>query len=223
MRRRRRGAPLGGPIHVDPNYPPNGTGHNYYDLRTQGTNLKSYAAFGEVYYDFTPQLKLTLGGRYTVDQLASISTRSPCCRRRRTTDRPSRTLVPDLAVSAGRARRLPERRSRVAHPGGRRLPGRFLHDLDAACLITERVTYREFTGRANLTWTPTLSFTDKTLFYAQYSRGYKGGGFNTACQARSAAPAAAPRRAAIRSATIRSSSTPTKSAPRIRCSAARPS
>ena len=53
----------------------------------------------------------------------------------------------------------------------------------SACLVPERVTYREFTGRANLTWTPTLSFTDKTLVYAQYARGYKGGGFNTACQA----------------------------------------
>ena len=34
-----------------------------------------------------------------------------------------------------------------------------------------------------MTWTPTLSFTDKTLIYAQYARGYKGGGFNTSCQA----------------------------------------
>ncbi|HEY2483474.1 MAG TPA: TonB-dependent receptor, partial [Caulobacteraceae bacterium] len=34
----------------------------------------------------------------------------------------------------------------------------------------------------NLDWTPTLNFTDKTLVYLSYSRGYKGGGFNTPCQ-----------------------------------------
>ena len=29
----------------------------------------------------------------------------------------------------------------------------------------------------------TVPFTDKTLVYLTYSRGYKGGGFNTPCQA----------------------------------------
>ena len=38
------------------------------------------------------------------------------------------------------------------------------------------------TGRVNLEWTPHLSFTDQTLLYATYSRGYKSGGFNTPCQ-----------------------------------------
>ncbi len=36
----------------------------------------------------------------------------------------------------------------------------------------------ELTGRANATWTPTLDFTDQSLFYASYARGYKGGGAN---------------------------------------------
>jgi outer membrane receptor protein involved in Fe transport len=38
--------------------------------------------------------------------------------------------------------------------------------------------WREFTGRANVTWTPKLDFTDQSLFYASYARGYKGGGAN---------------------------------------------
>ena len=59
----------GGVVHLDPNYPPDGSGHNYYDSRTAGTSLKSYAGFAEVSYDITPTLKLILGGRYTVDQL----------------------------------------------------------------------------------------------------------------------------------------------------------
>ena len=36
----------------------------------------------------------------------------------------------------------------------------------------------EFTGRLGLDWKPELSFTDQTLLYAFYSRGYKGGGAN---------------------------------------------
>ncbi|HVZ19203.1 MAG TPA: TonB-dependent receptor, partial [Terriglobales bacterium] len=38
--------------------------------------------------------------------------------------------------------------------------------------------WKEFTGRANVTWTPKLDFTDQSLFYASYARGYKGGGAN---------------------------------------------
>jgi outer membrane receptor protein involved in Fe transport len=36
----------------------------------------------------------------------------------------------------------------------------------------------EFTGRLNAQWTPKIEFTDQSMFYASYSRGYKGGGAN---------------------------------------------
>jgi outer membrane receptor protein involved in Fe transport len=36
----------------------------------------------------------------------------------------------------------------------------------------------EFTGRLGVDWKPDLSFTDQTMLYAFYSRGYKGGGAN---------------------------------------------
>jgi iron complex outermembrane receptor protein len=36
----------------------------------------------------------------------------------------------------------------------------------------------EFTGRLGVDWKPQLSFTDETMLYAFYSRGYKGGGAN---------------------------------------------
>lgn len=39
-------------------------------------------------------------------------------------------------------------------------------------------TWKEPTGRLNIEWRPDLPFTDSTMFYALYSRGYKGGGFN---------------------------------------------
>ena len=34
------------------------------------------------------------------------------------------------------------------------------------------------TGRGVVTWTPDLDFTDQTMVYASYSRGYKAGGAN---------------------------------------------
>ncbi|MGB7411115.1 MAG: TonB-dependent receptor [Sphingopyxis granuli] len=39
-------------------------------------------------------------------------------------------------------------------------------------------TWREWTGRIGLDWKPELGFTDDTMLYAFYSRGYKGGGAN---------------------------------------------
>ena len=41
-----------------------------------------------------------------------------------------------------------------------------------------RQEWREVTGRLGVDWKPQLSFTDETMLYAFYSRGYKGGGAN---------------------------------------------
>jgi outer membrane receptor protein involved in Fe transport len=38
--------------------------------------------------------------------------------------------------------------------------------------------WKKFTGRAAVDWSPRLDFTDQTLLYASYSRGYKAGGAN---------------------------------------------
>jgi iron complex outermembrane recepter protein len=38
--------------------------------------------------------------------------------------------------------------------------------------------WAELTGRAAVNWTPKLDFTDQTLFYGSYARGYKAGGAN---------------------------------------------
>jgi outer membrane receptor protein involved in Fe transport len=39
-------------------------------------------------------------------------------------------------------------------------------------------SWSEFTGRGVINWTPKLDFTDQTLVYGSYSRGYKAGGAN---------------------------------------------
>lgn len=48
--------------------------------------------------------------------------------------------------------------------------------IPSAGVLTQR--WQELTGRAVATWTPKLDFTDDSLFYASYSRGYKAGGAN---------------------------------------------
>ncbi|MEO8813433.1 MAG: TonB-dependent receptor, partial [Caulobacteraceae bacterium] len=107
---------------------------------------------------------LTLGGRYTTDALYNISY-------------PIELLS---AAPNNAAKQYVDPTSGLPAVGG--FPSTICNTSKSACLVPQHVTYREFTGRANLDFTPTLSFTDKTLFYATYSRGYKGGGFNTPCQ-----------------------------------------
>jgi outer membrane receptor protein involved in Fe transport len=43
---------------------------------------------------------------------------------------------------------------------------------------TQNANFGELTGRVNVDWRPKLDFTNETLLYASYSRGYKAGGFN---------------------------------------------
>lgn len=63
-------------VYVDPN--PigslNNQGHNYF-LSQNGVKIRSWAAFGELYWNLTSDLKLTLGARYTNDK--KVSTQIP--------------------------------------------------------------------------------------------------------------------------------------------------
>jgi outer membrane receptor protein involved in Fe transport len=151
-----------GPIFLSGEKVPNGQGHQYYDARSGGGFLKTYAINGEVYWQITHDLRLTLGGRYNVDQLYNNSF-------------PIELYVPTpngQTPTAGAD-------GTVAYPG---FPPTVCTNSLTECVFPQKVTYRKFTGRANLDWTPHLSFTDSTLFYVSYARGYKGGGFNTPCQ-----------------------------------------
>jgi iron complex outermembrane recepter protein len=119
--------------YVDPNPLSriDGQGHNYF--RSQNPyRLHSWAGFGELYYQVTPDVKLTGGLRWTDDQK-------------------SFTEIPSWALIVGKG------------------------FITTGILDQE---WREWTGRFNATWTPKLDFTDQSLFYGSYSRGYKGGGAN---------------------------------------------
>jgi outer membrane receptor protein involved in Fe transport len=123
----------GGCSYVDPN--PlgqiDGEGHNYF--RSQNPySLNSWAGFGEVYYQVTPDLKLTGGLRWTDDMKHFVE-------------------IPSWVAFAGKG-----------------YPIEGVLDQE----------WKEWTGRFVANWTPKLDFTDQSLFYGSYSRGYKGGGAN---------------------------------------------
>lgn len=64
---------LGGAgIYIDPSFPPDGTGHNYYN-NSNPYNLTASALFGEVYYDVSDTVKATVGLRYTNDEKEQVS------------------------------------------------------------------------------------------------------------------------------------------------------
>jgi len=136
-------------VYVDPNGIGNlnNQGHNYF-LSQNGIRIKSYAGFGELYWNLASNLKLTAGLRYTRDEKVS-------------TQIPSQLLLGGGTQSA----------SPGANTGGRVNSGYpALPDIEQE--------WSEFTGRLVLDWKPNVSFTDDTLIYASASRGYKGGGAN---------------------------------------------
>jgi outer membrane receptor protein involved in Fe transport len=139
--------------------------HNVGDLNT----LTSKAVFGEVYYDAIPDtLKLTGGLRWTVDekfQRGRIELYSGLV--------PIGTTDEKAAMAA----------LAVINPN----TGQCVQDFDASapgCNVWQlnSVKYSKLTGRLVADWTPKLDFTDATLIYASYARGYKAGGFNPGIQ-----------------------------------------
>ena len=94
--------------------------------------MNSWAGFGELYYQVAPDVKLTGGLRYTIDDKEF-------------------TEFPSWA-------------------------GLAFKGIPSAGVLKQN--WEELTGRFVATWTPKLDFTDQSLFYASYSRGYKAGGAN---------------------------------------------
>ncbi len=128
--------------YIDPNpiESINGEGHNYFRSKNP-YKLKSWAAFGEGYWQVREDLKITAGLRFNDDRKTFIPV-------------PSQILLARGPFAGGAVNRgYPEREPIKQHWG-------------------------EWTGRLGVDWKPELSFTDETMLYAFYSRGYKGGGAN---------------------------------------------
>jgi outer membrane receptor protein involved in Fe transport len=131
--------------------------------------LESKALFGELYWQVAPEVKLTGGLRYTDDK-------------KRFTPIPSETLLsnPDYLLQKFGVdyTTLPASFQVLYGQPGDGYPA--LPDINQQ--------WREVTGRFNAQYTPKLDFTDQTMLYASYSRGYKGGGANPPGIGRNAAP-----------------------------------
>ncbi len=151
------GAFFGGLVPIDPgtNGIPafggglEGDGGNYFRSLSPYT-LDSYALFGETYYDFTDDLKFTLGLRYT-------------------SDKKEQEVIPTFLFTPA-----------AAIPGGDPLQPRPIAGAsnDDGGDGTINANFEETTGRVGFDWSPDLGFSEDTLIYAFYSRGYKGGGIN---------------------------------------------
>jgi outer membrane receptor protein involved in Fe transport len=139
--------------------------------------LQSTAVFGEAYYDVIPDtLKLTAGLRYTED----------------TKSEANRILFESVPAPIGST----GIDGSINSANSFNLVGlECIYDADPTrpgCQNYENqsVTFRKVTGRFVADWTPKLDFTDATLVYASYARGYKAGGFNPGIQAGLTVPVA---------------------------------
>ena len=161
------GAPGRLPFYIDPGFPPSGAaGHNYYDNGADNY-ISSNAVFGELYWRPTDSLRVTGGLRFTRDHKESDP--DPVTLFAQPTQvapPPGSGLIPNPVFNGGRG-----------------------HPLAPVLTLTEKAT----TGRVNVEWTPHLDFTDSTMLYASYSRGYKAGGFNTPCDVQSPGCGSVPR------------------------------
>ncbi len=111
-------------------------------------SLDSFAIFGEGYYDITDDLQLTVGLRYTSDD--KEVRRVPTFLTETVIDIPDPLALAPIAGNSN----------------------------DDAGDGTYNATFEETTGRIGIDWSPDLSWSEDSLFYAFYSRGYKGGGIN---------------------------------------------
>jgi len=154
------GVIFGGPVPLDSGSTGNlglfngsmtGDGGNYY-RNFSNYSLDSTAMFGEAYFDATDNLKFTLGLRHTIDKKEEDVT-------------PTFLFTPTAAIVGG------DPLSPQPVPGA---------TPDAGGDGTLNIEDKETTGRFGFDWSPDFGFSDDTLIYAFYSKGYKGGGINPA-------------------------------------------
>ena len=152
-------------LYIDPNKASNinGQGHNYF-RSSNPYKVESSAIFGEVYWNVAENVKITGGLRYTDD-------------RKSFTQVPSQLLLAPNGVIGGGV-------VNSGYPTIEELDRAYCAlkgTLPENCVVRQsdiKQRWGEVTGRLGVDWKPELSFTDQTMVYAFYSRGYKGGGAN---------------------------------------------
>ena len=123
----------------------------FFRSNSQNYRLRSYGAFGEVYFNLADNLKVTLGGRYNHDS-KHIEART--------------TLLTGVVVpfNTTNVYTSPAFANFDADPARTGIQPLAIND----------VSFTRGTGRAVIDW----QITSRNLLYASFSRGYKSGGVN---------------------------------------------
>jgi iron complex outermembrane receptor protein len=146
-------------------------GSPYYDNNTTEANVESKAIYGEAYWTAIPDtLKMTVGLRGTQDIKDFVG---------RITIFNGFEPVGQTNSNAGIANCLAEYKAGVTSQAGCNFG---FDPLNPQLYQTTNRDFEQLTGRAVIDYTPKLDFTDQTLVYASYSRGYKAGGSNPGVQ-----------------------------------------
>ena len=146
--------------------PPSYLGTPTYRNNSAEFRVTTYGLFGEAYFKFSDQLKLTLGLRYNHDE-KDISARTTL----------ANFLVP---YSATNAYATPYGAGFDADPAttcavtGSGVAGAIGSVAGCEAFQNNKVSFGKFTGRAVLDY----AITPNNLVYFSYSRGYKSGGIN---------------------------------------------
>lgn len=128
-------------------------------------NSNSFAVFGQGNLHITPQLDLTLGGRFTRDRARLVNTAGPY-------------LDPSLPLRGGYPARGIPTRGYIGFPGPFTTPCVRTATLPAYPNCFDAL--RQETGAENFSYRAILKYepTDDLMAYVSYSKGYKGPGFS---------------------------------------------
>ncbi len=147
----------------------------YFNSETDSFELESTAVFGELYWEATETLKFTLGLRWTRDE-KDVRDRQLFLNAPVLVDVPSNTTTfLGSDGSTALVSNINELTTAAAAAGDfdadPNVPGGQIYREDD-------ISFEEVTGRFVVDWIPEVDFTDETLVYFSYSRGYKSGGIN---------------------------------------------